>query len=165
MGQTNEGSRRRFHLTFIYGLWTVISAALSVPAAIYLLLPPRRRAKSEWTEVADAAKLPTSAPEEIVFRRSRQDGWKLVSEKTSAWIRKVSDTEVVAMAPGCTHLGCAYHWDDKNRNFLCPCHTSTFDLEGRVLSGPAPRPLDRFEARIEGGKVLLGRIVRSEEGA
>jgi menaquinol-cytochrome c reductase iron-sulfur subunit len=80
-------------------------------------------------------------------------------------VTRLKGGQVVAFAPQCTHLGCAYHWDEKNQNFLCPCHTSTFALDGRVLEGPAPRPLDRYESRVENGRLLLGRVIRSDEEA
>ena len=150
--------RRAFHLTIIYGLWGAITAALAIPAGIYLLLPPRIRKAEQWVEAGDVAQLKPDIPEELVFRRIRKDGWKITSEKTSAWVVKAAGDQVVAYAPQCTHLGCAYHWDEQKRNFLCPCHTSIFALDGQVLAGPAPRPLDRYEVKVEGGKVLLGRI-------
>jgi menaquinol-cytochrome c reductase iron-sulfur subunit len=148
--------RRTFQLGIIYGLWAIVTGALSLPAAIYLLWPPRQRKSADWVEAADAAQLPLNAPEQIVFRRNRADGWKITSEKTSAWVVRMSEKDVLAFMPQCTHLGCAYRWDQARNNFLCPCHTSTFGLDGAVLSGPAPRPLDRYEARIEKGKLLIG---------
>jgi len=90
------------------------------------------------------------------------DGRKVTSEKSTAWVVKVADNQAVAFSPQCTHLGCAYHWDEGNKNFLCPCHTSTFDMEGKVLSGPAPRPLDRFQVRVEGTKLLIGDLQKPE---
>jgi menaquinol-cytochrome c reductase iron-sulfur subunit len=158
-----SSSRRRFHLGVIYTLMGSIGAALGIPGAAYLLVPGPVAKKDEWVEVTDLSQLSPDRPEEIVFRRNRKDGWKIVSEKTSAWVSKKADGEVIAFAPSCTHLGCAYHYDEKRRNYLCPCHTSTFDLEGRPLEGPAPRPLDRYRTRVEGGKLLLGSVVRSEE--
>jgi menaquinol-cytochrome c reductase iron-sulfur subunit len=155
--------RRTFHLAAIYGLWTVIGAALSIPAAIYLLFPPRARKKTEWVDVGDVGRMPLNVPEEVVFRRTRVDGWKVTSEKSTAWVIKVSDNDVVAFAPQCTHLGCAYHWVERTKEFLCPCHTSTFALDGRVLTGPAPRPLDRYLVRIQNSKVMLGDIVQSDQ--
>ena len=47
---------------------------------------------------------------------------------------------MVAFNPACTHLGCAYHWDESPNNFVCPCHASVFSIDGKVLVGPAPRP-------------------------
>lgn len=152
--------RRTFYLAMIYGLWGVISAALAIPAGMYLLFPPRTRKKEDWTEVADLTQLPAGRPEEIVFRRTKVDGWKVTSEKTSAWILK-KNGEVIALAPQCTHLGCAFTWDERKQVFLCPCHTSAFSPEGKVLEGPAPRPLDRYDIKVEGNKLLLGEIRKS----
>ncbi len=153
--------RRAFHLAFIYGLSAVIGAAFSIPAALYLLFPPKVKKQGEWVEAADLGKLHEKTPEEVVFQRIRTDGWKVTSEKATAWVVKAADNQAVAFAPQCTHLGCAYHWDDANKNFLCPCHTSTFDIEGKVLSGPAPRALDRYAVKLEGEKLLIGPIQRA----
>jgi menaquinol-cytochrome c reductase iron-sulfur subunit len=150
--------RRAFYVSVIYGLWSLVTAALAVPAGVYLLLPPRIKKEEDWVEATDFARLKLNVPEEIVFRRNRKDGWKITSEKATAWMLRTSETELVAFAPQCTHLGCAYHWDDRNRNFLCPCHTSTFGLDGSVLSGPAPRPLDRYKVAVRGDKVFVGPV-------
>src|SRR6476660_9458272 len=147
-----DDNRRTFFLTAIYGLWGLMSAALAVPAAIYLLLPPRARKTAGWVQAAEVDQVPPQTPTEVTFRHNRVDGWKMISEKTTAWLVKSPDNKVVAFAPQCTHLGCAYHWDEGNHNFLCPCHTSTFGIDGKVLSGPAPRPLDRYEVKLDGDK-------------
>jgi menaquinol-cytochrome c reductase iron-sulfur subunit len=165
MGATLEEqgiNRRTFYLSAIYGLWALIGAALAVPAGIYLLFPPRPRKGPEWVKAIDLTELQPGAPEEIVFRRNRADGWKITSEKATAWVVKMSDKEIIAFGPQCPHLGCAYHWDQKNKEFLCPCHASTFSIDGKVLAGPAPRPLDRYEAKIEGKSLLLGPVHKSE---
>lgn len=159
MGMPNgtTTNRRNFFVTAIFGLTGLITAALGIPAAAYLLLPPRTRKQNEWAEAGDLAGLRVNTPEEMVFRRTRVDGWKVTSEKATAWVVK-TEKDVVAFAPQCTHLGCAYHWEDQTKEFLCPCHTSTFSLDGQVLSGPAPRPLDRYEVKVDGNKLLVGKI-------
>ena len=156
-------TRRSFYVKAIYSLWGIITALVAAPSAAYLLIPGRRETNEQWVEAGDISRLKAGVPEELVFRRQRKDGWKITSEKTSAWVRKISDKEAVAFAPQCPHLGCAYHWDEKHENFLCPCHTSTFSKDGAVLSGPAPRPLDRYESRVEGSKLHLGRIIQGEK--
>ena len=150
-------NRRNFFVTAIFGLTGLITAALGIPAAAYLLLPPHTRKQGEWTEAGDLTGLRVNSPEEMVFRRTRVDGWKVTSEKATAWVVK-TEKEVVAFAPQCTHLGCAYHWEEQTKEFLCPCHTSTFSLDGQVTNGPAPRPLDRYEVKVDGNKLLVGKI-------
>jgi menaquinol-cytochrome c reductase iron-sulfur subunit len=156
-----SGNTRRGFVAAIYALWGVIAGAIGLPAGAYLLMPPRNERKDEWVDVGALESFGSATPREVTFRRNRKDGWKIISEKTSAWVVRQGD-QVVAFAPGCTHLGCAYHWDDKRNNFLCPCHTSTFGLDGRVLEGPAPRPLDRFDIKVEGGRLMLGSIKQVE---
>ena len=160
---TDSGDRRTFFLTVIYGLWAAIGAALSIPAAIYLFLPPKLRKEKEWAEAGDIAKMKPNSPVEMVFRRNRIDGWRILSEKSTAWAVKLESGDIVAFAPQCTHLGCAYHWEEPKKQFLCPCHTSVFSIDGKVVSGPAPRPLDRFEAKVQNNKLLLGEIHESRE--
>lgn len=162
---TESPDRRAFFSTMVYGLWGVIAAALSIPAALYLLLPPKLRGDAEWSDAGDIAKLVPDEPVELVFRRTRVDGWRILSEKTTTWAVKFDDGQVVAFAPQCTHLGCAYHWDEGKKNFLCPCHTSVFGMDGKVLSGPAPRPLDRYESKIENHKLMVGEVRESTEQA
>lgn len=67
----------------------------------------------------------------------------------------LADGGLLAMSRTCTHLGCSVPWDEEKNKFICPCHGSTFDLTGEVLSAPAPRPLDTFPVRIENGIVKV----------
>jgi len=155
---STDVSRRQFYTAAIYGLWSLIAAALSIPAAAYLLFPPRLRKAPGWVEAGDISALEPRVPMEMVFRQNRVDGWKVLSERTGAWVVKLSASEIVAYGPQCTHLGCAYHWDENRDYFLCPCHNSVFSIDGAVVSGPAPRPLDRYETKVDGGKLLLGPL-------
>jgi menaquinol-cytochrome c reductase iron-sulfur subunit len=156
-------TRRTFHVAAIYALMGAISTALGVPALVYLFFPPKAKKSQEWIEIGDIARLTPNAPVEMTFRRNRVDGWKVVSEKSTAWVVKTGESTVTAFGPQCTHLGCAYHWEEGRNQFLCPCHTSLFGLDGNVLSGPAPRPLDRYETKLDGGKLFLGKLKPSTE--
>ncbi len=153
--------RRKFHEIVIASLGAIMTGALSIPAVAYLFATPKSKKKAGWIEAGDIAQVPLNSPEEVVFRRTRVDGWKTQNERTSAWVIRTSPTEVIALAPQCTHLGCAYHWEAEKKEFECPCHTSAFSMDGKVLTGPAPRPLDRYEVKLDGTKLLLGEIKRS----
>ncbi len=158
-------SRRRFGYTLIYGLGAIISAALAIPAALYLFLPSKTRRDQSWVEAGDLSQLEPGTPEEMTFRRIHTDGWKVYSEKGTAWVVKTAEGKVIAFSPICTHLDCAYHWDAGKSDFVCPCHGSEFAIDGTVLSGPAPRPLDRFEVKIENARLWLGPVHQSSESS
>jgi menaquinol-cytochrome c reductase iron-sulfur subunit len=143
-------------------LGAILGGGLGLPALVYLLAPGRRAAAAAWVDAADFNKLSDRVPEEVNLRRTRMDGWKISTEKATAWVVKLNDQEVIALSPQCTHLGCAYHYDEKKREFVCPCHTSNFALDGTVIAGPAPRALDRLDVRIEGGRVLIGALAASK---
>jgi menaquinol-cytochrome c reductase iron-sulfur subunit len=162
----NSGTTRRgFYMVAIYGLWGIITAALGLPALIYLFVPPKARKQNEWVEAGDISQLMPGMPVEMFFRRNRVDDWKVTSEKTSAWVVKMPNEQIVAYSPACTHLGCPYHWEQTKNEFICPCHNSVFALDGKVVDGPAPRPLDRFETKIQGKQLLLGPVRQSDQTA
>ncbi len=152
-------TRRGFYLAAINVLGAVITAAIAIPAAAYLLIRPKSSDEGGFAEVGDVAQLKIGKPQEVLYTRKRVDGWKKVNEKTSTWLVKTDPNTVIAFNPACTHLGCAYHWDDGNHQFICPCHASAFSIDGKVLAGPAPRPLDRYVAKVQDGKILIGSEV------
>ncbi len=55
----------------------------------------------------------------------------------------------------CTHLGCKVKWEAHNNRFYCPCHKGIFDINGKVMSGPPPRPLDSFGVETSGKLVYM----------
>lgn len=62
----------------------------------------------------------------------------------------------IALSRVCTHLGCLIDYDKKKRKLICPCHAGEFNLEGRVISGPPPKPLLSFPLRVEGEEIIIG---------
>jgi menaquinol-cytochrome c reductase iron-sulfur subunit len=161
--QSAETTRRGFFEAAIHGMMGLITLALAAPAVAYLFTPAKAKHEEIWAEAGDIAKMSTDSPVELVFQRRRFDGWREIVEKGTAWVVKRSDNSVTAFGPNCTHLGCVYHWDAQNKDFLCPCHTSIFSIDGKVVSGPAPRALDRFETKTEGTRLLIGQLKRSTE--
>ena len=78
------------------------------------------------------------------------------------YLVRLDDGGLLALNRECTHLGCTVPWVAEEGRFICPCHASSFDITGEVLSPPAPRPLDIFPIRIENDivKVELGEPLR-----
>lgn len=66
------------------------------------------------------------------------------------WTNK-KDVPYIAFSGKCPHLGCGFKWRKHKvlgPVFLCPCHVSIYDASGRVLEGPAPRPLDPLPIQV-----------------
>jgi Rieske Fe-S protein len=99
----------------------------------------------------DPASLTPGQPVEVPF--SIQSGGQAVAGST--WLVKAPSGELVAFDPRCTHARCAYAWDDASAQFACHCHPGLFRVDGSVISGPPPRPLDRFPARVVGNTVQV----------
>jgi cytochrome b6-f complex iron-sulfur subunit len=71
------------------------------------------------------------------------------------YLVRESDGGFLALSLTCSHLSCSVLWDEAKNEFICPCHSSSFDKFGNVLSSPAPRPLDYYPVIIEEGKVKV----------
>ena len=157
-GEAAGPTRRAFYLIVLNVLGAIIGAALAIPTLIYLLVPPRGRNSTGFIDAGDVSQLTPGAPTELSYQESRLDGWRLVTEKRTAWVVKSADNKITAFGPICTHLGCAYHYEASSNQFVCPCHNSFFSLDGKVTAGPAPRPLDQYVTRIENNRLQVGEL-------
>ena len=162
INQAEVVSRRRFAVRSIYGLGAVMGLAFSAPAAMYIFTPPGSKHETGWVDAGSTAELHAGTPQQGPVLRVRSDGWEIRTEKESAWVVKNADGSVTAFSPRCTHLGCAYRWEKDAHKFVCPCHGSTFSITGQVVSGPAPRPLDRFQVKIDADRLWLGDMVAAD---
>jgi len=64
------------------------------------------------------------------------------------YVRRLASGEISAVLASCTHQGCQP--EPVADRLACPCHGSEFGFDGRVLQGPAERPLTRYEVAVEG---------------
>jgi cytochrome b6-f complex iron-sulfur subunit len=71
------------------------------------------------------------------------------------WVVRNSERLFVIFAR-CTHLGCTPDWKSSENKFKCPCHGSGYDSEGVNFEGPAPRPMDRAEVKLDAeGQIVV----------
>ncbi len=150
--QSAKRSFLRWMITAVVGF---IGVNLAVPLAGYVIFPALRRREANWTEVGPTAHLRTGEPEELDYASTIKDGWRTVTTKKSMWAVKQPTGEIVVFSPICPHLGCGFQWDTGDKAFKCPCHGSVFDVNGKVLAGPAPRPLDVLPSKVERGNLLV----------
>ena len=62
-----------------------------------------------------------------------------------------------ALSATCTHLGCTVQYRPDLREIWCACHNGMYDLNGRNISGPPPRPLEAFEVQVRGDEIFVRR--------
>merc|ERR1711972_207166 len=60
-----------------------------------------------------------------------------------------------ALSAVCTHLGCVVPWVRSSNKFICPCHGSQYDENGKVVRGPAPLSLALAHTSIQDGNVAV----------
>jgi len=64
------------------------------------------------------------------------------------YLARLDDGGFLALSRSCTHLGCTVPWVSGKNRFICPCHTSEFDITGEVIKPPAPHALDLYPVEI-----------------
>jgi len=74
-----------------------------------------------------------------------------------ALLVRISDTEWKAFSAVCTHLNCTVQYRDSTKQIWCACHNGTYDLNGSVVSGPPPNPLEEYTTNIRGDEVVISR--------
>lgn len=149
------GTRRRFFELVIKASAGFIALSLGTPLVTYVISPALKRRAQQWVDVASAAELPTGVPKQLEYVATVQDGYLESKTQKAVWAVKQANGDVTVFSPMCTHLGCGYHWDGGAQQFKCPCHGSVFDISGRVVGGPAPRPLDALPSKVDNGRLLV----------
>ena len=74
------------------------------------------------------------------------------------YLARLEDGGFLALSSSCTHLGCTVPWVAKENKFICPCHSSEFDIRGEVISPPAPRALDLYQIVIENNVLKVDNL-------
>ncbi|MBN2165862.1 MAG: Rieske (2Fe-2S) protein [Marinilabiliaceae bacterium] len=84
-----------------------------------------------------------------------ENGQVYLFSSSHFFLYRFNDGGFLAMLNKCTHLGCVISYSEKNKRFDCPCHASSFDINGDVLSSPATRALDILPIVIDRGKIYV----------
>ncbi len=71
-----------------------------------------------------------------------------------------ADGEYRALSATCTHLSCTVQYREDVRQVWCACHNGFYDVNGRNIAGPPPRPLELYEVHLRGEEIVVNR--RSE---
>ena len=150
-----EATRRGFMKGFTAMLIAFCSLLVGVPLVGSLVGPVFRKAAPRWMMLGDIRGLPVGQPAHLTSVEVQTDAYIRESATRHIWAIRSSDSEVTVYSPICPHLGCHFDWNPSAKRFECPCHGSVYSIDGQVLGGPAPRPLDTLPTRIENGKLYV----------
>ncbi len=151
----HDESRRRFCVAGLAGIGGAIGLSTIGASAVFLGSPAiTNRTPGKWVEVGPHEDLEEGTFTQVVLEFASQDGWAYARQRMLAYVWRKGD-ELMALSATCQHLGCNVRYDEDRKQFICPCHAGIYDMQGNVVSGPPPRPLDRLPAKIEGDMLLV----------
>jgi menaquinol-cytochrome c reductase iron-sulfur subunit len=150
-----EASRRGFLKQTLALAAAGVAALIPIGAGLRVILSPlRRKADSN----ANAIKITTleALPNDGIPRK-----FSVIAEKTDAWskypaapigavyLRRSKDGKIEALNALCPHAGCFIDYSATKDGYLCPCHNSSFSIDGNANPGsPSPRGMDGLQVKI-----------------
>ncbi len=147
--------RRTFLTYVIAAVSAFITAVVGIPLVGSLILPALRQREANWVPVGPATDFPVGEPKAATVTVTSRDGWIEQTEAKGIWVINHGGSNFTVYNGRCVHLGCAYSWQASQREFLCPCHGGRYSLDGKVLGGPPPRPLDTLQWRLDQGNLVV----------
>jgi len=155
-----QGISRRKLLARSVGVMSgAMAAAIGVPAVLYVTGPTREQAAIEkWIRLGSASSVETGTQTLMKATVEKRSGYLTETQELAVFVSTENGSDFVALSNVCTHLGCRVRWVDNQNEFFCPCHNGVFAADGTVLAGPPPRPLDRFETRVEDGQIFIKEV-------
>ncbi|RMH15524.1 MAG: Rieske (2Fe-2S) protein [Acidobacteria bacterium] len=148
-------TRRRF-LELWQTLLAALAGAAALPPALFWWRSARLPAGPEegtWADLGRARRLKEGQWVARSFAVERRDRWRQETLREVVYVRRRGEGfDVVSSL--CPHAGCRVRPRDDG-GFVCPCHRSAFDGDGRPLEGPSPRPLDPLPWKVEKGRLVV----------
>jgi len=115
------------------------------PAIRYIIPPPVAESASRFVVAAKVGELKNNSGKIFKFG------------SRPALLVRLADGSYRAFSAVCTHLNCTVQYRSDLQEIWCACHNGLYDLEGRNVSGPPPRPLESYEVHVQGEDVVVTR--------
>jgi menaquinol-cytochrome c reductase iron-sulfur subunit len=135
----------------------VFGLVLAMPGVAFVLSPLRKKGREQSFETLTRLKnLKEGVPRSFAIVEERCDAWiKYPREPVgSVWLIRQPEgasEPVIALSSECPHLGCAINLTADGKAFLCPCHTSSFAIDGSRKNSVPPRDMDRLKVELTDG--------------
>jgi Rieske Fe-S protein len=132
---------------------TLLSSGIAATAAsiiypiVRFIIPP---------EAAESAVMSVSAgrPDDVppntgtIFKFGAEPGLLI----------RTTEGELKAFSARCTHLNCTVQYDAAQKLIVCACHNGQFDLNGKNVAGPPPKPLPALNVNVRGDEVIVSKV-------
>lgn len=142
---TTPVRRRKFIEMLLGGGFLATGIAFLYPIIRYLVPPKTLDLGGDSVVAAKAGELKPNSGK--IFKFGNRPGLLV---RTAAG-------EYRAMSATCTHLSCTVQYRDDLREVWCACHNGKYNLDGRNISGPPPRPLEAFDVQVKGDEIFVRR--------
>lgn len=138
-------NRRNFLDTVLGAGFVSTLVAMAYPVWRYLIPPVSGEPATQSVVAAQASQVKTNSG--MLFKFGSKPGILI----------RTPDGELQAFNAICTHLDCTVQYKSDTSQLWCACHNGTYDLQGNVVSGPPPRPLERLVVNQRGDDVVVSR--------
>ncbi len=141
----NVPRRKVVNLILGGGLLTTVGSILA--PIVNFVIPPKVQESTQTSVVAaKVGEVPLNGGK--VFRFGTKPG---------ILVHTQSD-EYIAYSAICPHLECTVQYRADFKHIWCACHNGHFDLTGKNIVGPPPRPLEAFKVDLRGEDIVVSRI-------
>ncbi len=151
-GMTDVGSRpsppmprRRFVEVLLGGGLVATAIAFIYPVLRFLIPPKSADLGSDSVVAGRVGELTLNSGK--IFRFGSRPGLLI----------RTAGGDYRAMSATCTHLSCTVQYRPDLHEVWCACHNGMYDLSGRNISGPPPRPLESFDVQVRGDEIFVRR--------
>jgi Rieske Fe-S protein len=142
---SNPG-RRKF-LDYLLGSSAVATlAAIFYPIFKFMVPPEVVEAQQHSVSVGKNAEIASNSGK--IFKFGSKPGI-IIRTETGA---------LKAFSASCTHLDCIVQYDPASKQIICACHNGIYDLTGKNVSGPPPRPLEEFSVNVKGDDITVTKV-------
>lgn len=140
-----QESKRNFLKYILSGSLVALTGSILYPIFAYLRPPKQREVVVSSVKAGKLSEIEKESGQIIKF-----------GNKPVILIRTASG-DLRAFDATCTHLDCTVQFRKDMGMIWCACHNGKYDLNGRNVAGPPPRPLDEYRVVVQGGEVFISK--------
>lgn len=150
-----EISRRKFFLKVSLGMAGIGAIAAAIPVVSALIAPLLEKKNQQWRTLGKVDDFQIGTTSLVTFTNADPKPYAGVTAQSGAWLRRKDQSNFIAFAANCTHLGCPVRWEKDAHLFMCPCHGGVYYADGTVAGGPPPFPLTKYQVRVFNNEVQI----------